>query len=197
MASSGICSIPNCGKPRDSRGLCRAHYESWRVKNRHLVSTPTSKTTWPYLEEHGVRATTDDCVIWPFRRERTGYAIIYSPERHTGIVVSRIVCARIHGEPPAPDMVAAHSCGNGHLGCINGRHLRWATREENAVERLTHAYEAAAQGKKPRYDVKLTADKVRAIRGDTRSYAEIARSHGVSITAVWMARSRKTWKHVA
>lgn len=50
----------------------------------------------------------------------------------------RVACTLKHGEPPTPEHEAAHSCGNGHFGCINWKHLRWATRGENQDDKVEH-----------------------------------------------------------
>lgn len=48
------------------------------------------------------------------------------------------MCILAHGEPPSPEHVAAHSCGQGHEGCVNPGHLRWATVAENIADTLKH-----------------------------------------------------------
>lgn len=63
-----------------------------------------------------------------------GYGLI----RIDGVMcrVHRLVCIRRHGPPPTDDLEAAHSCGN--AGCVNPRHIRWATRFENAADKKLH-----------------------------------------------------------
>jgi hypothetical protein len=65
---------------------------------------------------------TDECVTWPFSRNRDGYP---SGQKH------RWVCEKVNGPSPSARHVAAHSCDRGHEGCINKRHLEWKTHAEN------------------------------------------------------------------
>lgn len=47
--------------------------------------------------------------------------------------VARLVCEETNGPSPSPKHDAAHNTPNGCVGalCVNGGHLRWATRSEN------------------------------------------------------------------
>ena len=78
----------------------------------------------------------DACISWPFARDSKGYGQIKIGGQARR--VHRIVCERFNGKPPTVRHDAAHSCGNGHLGCANGYHLRWATRKENSADRYVH-----------------------------------------------------------
>jgi hypothetical protein len=52
-------------------------------------------------------------------------------------IVSHMVCEEVYGPPPTPKHVAAHNTPNGCVGnvaCVNGDHLRWASRRENALD---------------------------------------------------------------
>lgn len=86
--------------------------------------------------------------------------------------VHRLVCETEHG--PAPfGYEAAHSCGNGHLGCVNRNHLSWKTRAGNAADMVAHGTSAKGEGHGL---AKLTEDAVREIRrfgtSDRRSLAD-------------------------
>lgn len=70
-----------------------------------------------------------NCLIWPFGRNDRGYAYV----QRLGYI-ARLICIKIYGLPPTNKHEAAHSCGNGHLGCINYHHLRWATHKENCLD---------------------------------------------------------------
>lgn len=112
---------------------------------------------------------TDDCVIWPFHRV-AGYGRIKRNGFDVGVHV--IACELEHGPAPTRRHEAAHSCGN--RACLNRRHLRWATRSENAADMATHG--TALRGEKhPRH--KLTAADVLTIR---QRHA----SGGVTLTAL-------------
>lgn len=88
-----------------------------------------------WLRDHANYAG-DDCLIWPFAKNSLGYAIV---DKKLGSGFGpRVMCQMAHGDPPTPDHEAAHSCGNGRLGCMNPRHLRWLTHAENMSETLVH-----------------------------------------------------------
>lgn len=122
-----------------------------------------------------VGARTDDCIVWPFARNGCGYGTI----RISGktLLAHRVVCERVHGEPPDARAVVRHACGNGHQGCVNPHHLVWGTMKENGVDRSKH-------GRSP---AKLTPSQVVAIRnafaacGNQR---EVARQFGINYVRV-------------
>lgn len=126
----------------------------------------------------------NDCLIWPFAPAGNGYALVARKGTNKKDYVHRLVCEHRHGPPPTQRHEAAHSCGNGHLGCVNPDHLRWATRTENMRDRGLH------RGAKA-----LHANDVREIRrlrqliGPT----EIARRFGVTPTTIHHVLTGHTW----
>jgi hypothetical protein len=78
----------------------------------------------------------DDCLIWPHAKNEHGYAIVLKDGKNK--LVSRIICEAVNGPPPSEKPESLHSCGNGHLGCVNKRHLRWGTHAENMAEMAVH-----------------------------------------------------------
>lgn len=121
--------------------------------------------------------TGDDCLIYPYsRNSETGYGTL----GYLGKIyyAHRFVCELIHGPAPSEKHYATHSCGNGHEGCANPRHLAWDTSAGNADDRIFHG-----RGNAPGFGgTKLTqavADQIRALKGKKSQYA-IARSFGIS-----------------
>jgi hypothetical protein len=55
---------------------------------------------------------------------------------------------------------AAHSCGNGHLGCVTKRHLSWKTRSGNMLDMIEHG--RSLRGQK-QWNAKLTEEAAREI----------------------------------
>src|SRR5690606_10732407 len=113
--------------------------------------------------------------------KNSGYGqVFFDGKMH---IASRYVCAQVHGEPPTPKHEAAHSCGNGSLGCITPSHLSWKTSAENTADQVLH-------GTLPRGErngqSKLTDDDVRqilALKG-RKSHRDIADSFGISTSNV-------------
>jgi hypothetical protein len=189
------CSIENCNgnahyTARGAGGLCSGHYQRLRA---HGDPCSGRATGWgavgKWLREHALYAGAE-CLTWPFSR----YADGYGQARYNGqsTKASRAMCIVAHGEPPEAGMEAAHSCGNGHLGCVNPMHLRWDTPKGNAADRVLHGthVRGARQG-----GAKLDEEKVRAIRTlrHTRSRQEVAEMFGVSPMTVSDIALRRTW----
>ena len=132
MASPRLCLIPECNKPHKGHGLCNMHLLRMR---RRGTSAPLQSASRLWIEEM-LKHRTDECVIWPFHRNNKGYGQI-GVEGKIGLA-HRIVCQIANGEPPGRDHHAAHSCGNGHLGCVNPRHLSWKTPSQNEQDKYDH-----------------------------------------------------------
>ncbi len=135
MATSRICSIPDCGKRQLAFGFCRTHYNRFKKHGNPLGGQTFRGAPKKFIDDVIAAEMGDDCLIWPFCRKADGYASINCKGRST--LASRVVCQEAHGEPP-PNHEAAHSCGNGRLGCVNPKHLRWATPQENSADKLLH-----------------------------------------------------------
>jgi len=86
-----------------------------------------------WLTDHvGYRG--NDCLPWPFCRDgRVGRGQLGYRGRNWW--AHRLMCVLAHGEPPTPKHQAAHTCGKGHFGCVNPRHLSWKTNSENQLDR--------------------------------------------------------------
>jgi len=136
-----ICSIDDCGKKVVARGMCSAHWQRWRRYGDARTGATTPGAALRFLESTFAHFQ-DDCILWPFP-SASGYARVRYYGRSEW--ANRIVCERFNGKPPTPTHDSAHSCGKGHLGCINGYHLRWATRKENLADMALHGTSWAAR----------------------------------------------------
>lgn len=88
-----------------------------------------------WLMEHKTFAG-DECLIWPFSGNQKGYGQLgYNGKLFKA---HRFMCEQVHGAPPSLEHEACHSCGKGHDGCVNPRHLSWKTRSENCLDRSRH-----------------------------------------------------------
>jgi hypothetical protein len=133
----------------------------------------------------------DECLIWPFSKSR-GYATLGVNGKTK--YVSRLVCEAFHGPPPSPYHQAAHSCGKGHIGCVNRRHLSWKTRKENYADSIRHG--TAVYGER-HGQAKLTVQDVIAIRASKETQRVIAEKFGIFQTTVSEIVRRKIWKEVS
>jgi hypothetical protein len=102
------------------------------------------------------------------------------------------MCQLVHGDPPTPAHQAAHSCGSGHLGCVNPKHLSWKTQSENQLDCREHGTQAKTDsGNKGRLSLAI-ADDIRAMKG-IKTQWQIAEQYRISESAVsdiWLGR---TW----
>lgn len=135
MAISRLCSIPDCGKQSLAFGFCRTHYNRFKRHGDPLGGQTFRGAPKKFIDDVVAAETREDCIIWPFCRTADGYASINYNGRTT--LASRIVCQIVNGPRPNKHE-AAHSCGNGKHGCVNPKHLRWATPQENSADKLIH-----------------------------------------------------------
>lgn len=192
MAELRICTIEGCGKRAIARGWCSKHYKRWKKHGDPLTrKTVANGEAWLILEQM-LAMETGDCVIWPLSKDTHGYGQINDTDKGRPVGVHRVICQKAHGEPPTPAHQAAHSCGRGHFGCCNKRHLRWATRVDNESDKDDH-------GTRLRgvlcWNAKLSEDDVRAIRGAKGRvhYEELAGRYGVSKSHINNIQARKSW----
>lgn len=134
------------------------------------------------------------CLFWPFSRNARGAGQVRYKGRPQ--IVCRVVCRKLHGKPPTAMHEACHSCGNGHLGCVNPWHLYWGTHKQNMDDMLDHG--TVRQGVMITH-AKLTDKLVQRIlaRIDMgEGNRKIAREFRVHSTTISKIRSGKTWKHI-
>jgi len=193
MAKTKICSIDGCGKPVLARDWCSRHYQRWLRLGDPLGGGTFEGQPERWLNEVALKFEGDECLFWPFGKSGGGYGQIKCNGRHQP--VHRIICEIVHGVAPSAKHEAAHSCGKGHLGCCNPRHLRWATRTENQQDKFIHG----THNRGERHPMaKLTEPEVReilALKG-TALQREIAEQFGVSPITVGQIHRRKKWAHI-
>ena len=186
------CVIPGCGKHAVKRRFCNSHYKRWARHGDPLAGRTSNGAPLNFLES-AIFAETDDCILWPFSG-KNGYGSL----EIDGATASahRVICERINGPAPTPLHHAAHSCGNGALGCVNKRHLSWKTRAENEADKITHGTSNRGQ----RHGMaKLKEDEVidiraRAQRGETPR--EIAEIYGVCRSTISGIIRGNGWPHL-
>ena len=110
------------------------------ANNEHNEMTkPGTKgngTGYKWLVDH-VNYSSDDCLVWPlFRDPFVGRGRL----GHNGkrLWAHRLMCELVNGSAPDDRPQVAHSCGNGHLGCVNPKHLSWSSQSENHKDRRRH-----------------------------------------------------------
>lgn len=133
----------------------------------------------------------DDCLTWPFSRMGKGYGSAKWEGRR--YVAHRLVLILKEGQPPTPSHQAAHSCGNGFLGCVNPNHLRWATPLENAADKTAHGRDCPGE---KNGNSRLKSEDVLAIFIAQGSQQSIAERFGISQFHVSRIKRGKKWRHL-
>lgn len=165
------CDVRGCKARHHASGYCAIHYKKWKKHGDplHEWTGPVQRWLFENQDHDG-----EDCLTWPFPVSKygRGYAVL------DGRTMSapRAMCILAHGEPPTPKHHAVHSCGNGHEGCMNPRHLSWKLQRGQAVNTN-----------------KLSEAEVRAIRRSTEAGVTLAERYDVTPAAISAIRNRKTW----
>lgn len=195
MATKRICSVDGCGKPYFCLGFCVLHYSRYSTGKPFSDPPMITRKVSEDAYRQALSSATDECVIWPYRRNKGGYAV-WGGYKHFSALVPRHMCWELHGPPPTSRYYAAHSCGKGQLGCVNPRHIVWKTPVANALDRYTHGTMTLGTDM---WKAKLDPDKVREIRkllARGVSNADIGEQFGVHGSTIWAILTRKTWTHV-
>lgn len=134
----------------------------------------------------------DKCLIWPFHRDAYGYAGAVTLGK-VKIKAYRAACIWANGAPPTPRHEAAHSCGRGHEGCVDPRHLSWKTRKENVADRVLHgtSNNGERNGRAKLVVIDILLIKNALSRGE--SCISIAKRHQVHPDSIRRIKRGATW----
>ncbi|MBZ9759507.1 helix-turn-helix domain-containing protein [Mesorhizobium sp. CA8] len=131
----------------------------------------------------------DECLFWPYAKSR-GYGSLQLDGKRT--IVSRFACEHKNGPPPTAKHEAAHSCGNGHLGCVSKNHLSWKTHVENMHDKFSHWTDTRGARN---WSAKLTKEEVtflRSMKGKL-SQSALSRMLGIHQSGISRIQSGKGW----
>lgn len=194
MTEYRVCSIEGCGKKRKGKLYCECHARKIRIygdPNGGRVS-PGALAKW--LEEVAQRYQGDDCLPWPFWRNNNGYGLLGHSGKSEG--AHRYLLRLISGKDGV-GMEACHSCGKGHEGCVNPRHLNWGTSADNKADRIAHG--TANRGER-HGRTKLTNDqalKIRAMADQPgKSIKSVADHFGITYNVAYCIKKRTSFKYL-
>lgn len=195
MAAKPLCSIPGCGKTVRTFGFCGTHYYRNRKYGDPLAESARTPPGAPLaFLMAALVSETDDCINWPFFKNQQGQGrlLIDGSQEYA----SRAVCQRAHGAPPTAKHEAAHLCGKGHDGCINPRHLRWATHAENEADKILHGTHNRGErhGRAKLSEADACEIRKRVKEGET--LRAVANSYNVSQPTVSRLVNRINWSHM-
>lgn len=184
------CQVEGCAKQAVARGMRKAHWHRDRRYGSATGGFYRGGVASEWLAAH-VGHRGDECLIWPYGRNGRGYGAVTFRGKQVG--AHRAMCILTHGDAPAADSHAAHSCGNGHKGCINPHHLSWKTPTENQRDRFQHGTDSrGAKGgsaKVSEQDVRRIRQRIAAGEAQTA----IAADFNVTNHAIRAIASRRTW----
>lgn len=190
------CSVAGCNgnasrSARGSKGFCVRHYSRLLRYNDPTAGRIHEGAWKDFFHAVVLPYTGSECINWPFGRDDKGYGRFYfnGASKH----VHRVVCEQTNGSPPNKTYEAAHSCGNGHLGCVTPSHISWKTSKENAADRIEHG--TSLHGER-HPNSKLADNEIREIRSLRGSLPQrvIAERFGVDQTTVSNIQVGKTWR---
>ena len=129
-----ICSIEGgCERKHYARGLCRYHYNIWY----NTEGVYADKIRQYQDPEEAFAARTEwqgDCLIWTGGVDGDGYGSIVDNGNTVG--AHRYAWERVYGEIPEGKSVDHKDhCSK---ACVNTKHLRLATRQQNNWNRGKH-----------------------------------------------------------
>lgn len=187
----GDCRVPDCDRSAYCKDYCEPHYRRFAKYGDPLAGKTPIGAPIAFLRNIHV---TDDCVDWPFHVTDGGYGQIRFNGTNTN---AHRVSLIIHkGGPESDDMHAAHApeiCHN--RLCVNPRHLRWATPQENMRDRGLDGTQVRPAGEAHGAS-KLTTELVLEIRTSEKPQKELAEIHGVSKQTISRIIRRERWSHV-
>jgi len=185
-----------CAEPLKARGMCGMHWARWDAYGDPTKTIRVKTEDAVKFIEEALRSETDDCIDWPYTVFGKGYGSYPTPEGpHTSIGAHRIACERAHGPAPIDKPFACHYvCGR--PVCVNPRHLRWGSVQDNADDMVRDGN--STRGSK-HGGAKLTEAQVaemRKLRDDGWSLKMLADRYGISAKNVSQICCRRTWKHL-
>lgn len=134
-----ICSVDGCDAQvgrTGGKGYCRKHYKRFRTHGNPLGGGIDYGSANKFVQEASLKSDVEECIIWPFGKNSEGRGRVNIGGNPQNADVAVLTAAK--GEKPTPWHECCHSCGNGHLGCVNPLHMYWGTRKENVADAIAH-----------------------------------------------------------
>lgn len=165
------------------------HHGAWHLMPLVPIDLPPGleRRFWSKVDRLGP----DECWLWRGWKNQGGYGFISGGRRK--ILTAHRVSWIIHNKREiTSEECVMHSCDE--PSCVNPRHLRLGTNEENTADR--HQKGRTARGEHLNRGV-LTEDLVRKIRQEeSRAYTALGKKYSCSRATIRQVVQGKTWRHV-
>lgn len=138
-------------------------------------------TTKEFIDQ-AIASDTDDCILWPYAKNKGGYGIFtHEKKKH---LVHRFVLNAV--DPcPDPSLFCLHSCDT--PACINPKHLRWGTQQNNMDDMVSRGRaEPRKLSEKQEREVAFIYAQGKKLQ------RELAKQYNVSVTTIQGAIKRNS-----
>ena len=192
MEHQKTCSVDGCLSKIKALGLCLKHYTRLRRHGdvTHRLRAANGEPIQWIMDN--VHFQNDECLPWPYASGGRGDAVVFHDGRMRS--ASRVMCEMAHGVPdPSLSLECAHNCGNGHLGCMNPKHLRWDTRSGNHSDKVIHGTHNRGERN---LNAKVSEIQALEIMASKESLSALSKKYGISVSAVSAIRTGKNWKYL-
>lgn len=135
---------------------------------------------------------TTRCWHWRGARDRWGYGRVCTA--HGIEAAHRVAYVLTHGAIP-PGACVLHSCD--HPNCVNPRHLRAGSHQENIAEAASKGRMAHGERHCRARLTDIAVQNMRALRRHGIRTEEIAAYFGVSTSTAMKVISGRRWRHVS
>ena len=146
-----------------------------------------------HFMNHGKMQSIPERILKPSLSKSHGYVVvnIIRNGKRQPYPIHRLVAETFLGDCPN-GMECAHLDGNRENARLDN--LQWKTHVDNEADKVPH--KTLPKGERIG-NSKLTEDKIREIRLDSRTTAVIGREYGVHQSLISLIKNRLIWRHVA
>ena len=147
-------------------------------------------TPWERFQTKFKISKTTGCWNWTASTGKAGYGYFYFPPQN--MVRSHVAAWRLY-RGPTNGLHVLHKCDNPK--CVNPKHLKLGTHQDNMRDRDTKGRGANHVGSK-NGRATFSDNQVRAIRRDKRTPRLIAADLGLPMSTIAKIKYRATWRHL-